>query len=287
MMSMNCEQILELLHEGIDGELEGERGEQFRVHLEECPDCARQAESIRRLKKLVLVKVRREPVPPGLERRIREILDAETAPTRLSSRARPMLLSAAALLIVGLTAFVLYNDWRTRPPVPRIAHATVVSASEAAAAEERWTSLESATMHKYLRNTFGMRTSQQVLDGAGLTIVGWAPHLFDDCVAAVRMKLEHKRGAEYGEITCFAFRGEVFADATDKAGMAMGRIRERILDSGKVCCCSGGETDHRVICFESTADMHIVFVLDGKVADGFLDLCDRENVDLHKLLVRN
>ena len=75
---MQCREVLQKLHDFIDGELE--EAEQLRVstHLEKCASCRGQVDAGRRLKRLVQVKARREPLPPGLEGKIREAIVGET-----------------------------------------------------------------------------------------------------------------------------------------------------------------------------------------------------------------
>ena len=73
---MTCERVLRDVSAYLDGELAQERAAELARHLETCASCRRAYERERALKARLKAR-RRPPVPPEVERRIRERLLAE------------------------------------------------------------------------------------------------------------------------------------------------------------------------------------------------------------------
>jgi anti-sigma factor (TIGR02949 family) len=71
---IDCEEALRRLFEYLDAELQGEPQREMEQHLERCRSCFSRVEFERRLKAYT-ADLRREPVPPDLERRVRRLLD--------------------------------------------------------------------------------------------------------------------------------------------------------------------------------------------------------------------
>jgi anti-sigma factor (TIGR02949 family) len=71
---INCEEALRRLAEYLDAELLGESSREMEQHLERCGSCFSRVEFEKRLKSCT-AELRREPVPPDLERRIRALVD--------------------------------------------------------------------------------------------------------------------------------------------------------------------------------------------------------------------
>ena len=71
---INCEEALRRLAEYLDAELLGESSREMEQHLESCRSCFSRVEFEKRLKSCT-AELRREPVPPDLERRIRALVD--------------------------------------------------------------------------------------------------------------------------------------------------------------------------------------------------------------------
>jgi anti-sigma factor (TIGR02949 family) len=70
---INCEEALRRLAEYLDAELLGESSREMEQHLERCRSCFSRVEFEKRLKSCT-AELRREPVPPDLERRIRALV---------------------------------------------------------------------------------------------------------------------------------------------------------------------------------------------------------------------
>ena len=125
---MDCGEVRQRLHEWIDGELDDETQWHFKNHLHECPECSRQAKSGERLKHLVRVKARREPLPPGLAERVRGSLATETVAGSwaTSGATRRMWKSAAALALAAFVPLIALVLW---PKKTSLVHAEVAEES--------------------------------------------------------------------------------------------------------------------------------------------------------------
>jgi anti-sigma factor (TIGR02949 family) len=71
---IDCEEALRWLAEYLDAELHGKSRLEMEQHLERCRSCFSRVEFEKRLKAHT-AELRREPVPPDLERRIRALVD--------------------------------------------------------------------------------------------------------------------------------------------------------------------------------------------------------------------
>jgi len=71
--TINCEEALRLLATYLDDELDGASHETVEHHLQACRSCYSRAEFERRLK-AEFEELRREPVPPGFEHRVRRLM---------------------------------------------------------------------------------------------------------------------------------------------------------------------------------------------------------------------
>jgi anti-sigma factor (TIGR02949 family) len=71
---IDCEEALRRLAEYLDSELSAESRTEIEEHLERCRSCFSRVEFERRLKAQTAA-LRREPVSPELERRIRALVD--------------------------------------------------------------------------------------------------------------------------------------------------------------------------------------------------------------------
>lgn len=72
-MHEDCKALFEKISEYLDGELDAATCKEIEAHLQECPDCAKCYES---LKKTVILckKFPREKVPLDVRKRLREAL---------------------------------------------------------------------------------------------------------------------------------------------------------------------------------------------------------------------
>ena len=73
--SIDCDEVLRHLFAYLDGEVQGERLEQIRVHLDRCRSCFSRAQ-FETLLREHLRAIGRADVPAALERRLRSVLDA-------------------------------------------------------------------------------------------------------------------------------------------------------------------------------------------------------------------
>lgn len=70
---LQCEEVLRVLFDYLDGELADADDHLVRAHLERCRSCFSRAEFERRLKSHVR-ELASEPAPPALENRIRGLI---------------------------------------------------------------------------------------------------------------------------------------------------------------------------------------------------------------------
>lgn len=100
---MTCEDSRSVLHAYLDGELEAPRAAEFKKHLEGCAACARSLEAQESLRSSIHRAKLSEPLPAGLENKIRRQLPESPAPARVAhGKGFHVLrwLAAAALLVL-------------------------------------------------------------------------------------------------------------------------------------------------------------------------------------------
>ena len=75
-MKVNCRQLAELLFDFVSGELSEDRHASLEEHLRACPPCLVYVETYR-----LTIKITRKlppvPIPPELERRLRDVQQRE------------------------------------------------------------------------------------------------------------------------------------------------------------------------------------------------------------------
>jgi anti-sigma factor RsiW len=142
---MNCQTCQSQLSAYLDAELTGEQMIKVRRHLQECPTCAEEAESVKTLLS-ALGSMKMEQPPAGFEQRLMASLPADRKPIKVKRIAVFGLAAASSLAAAAAaTAFFLMStsvDEPTasaKPVPPRIndqpyagdpfGHATVFSAS--------------------------------------------------------------------------------------------------------------------------------------------------------------
>lgn len=136
---MKCMDCLPLVEEFFDGEVDDKTGERMRAHLASCAECAAAFDALGAEQEMFLRYERELEVTPALWQGVRaRIADATPEPrpqpflSKLSERVaaafamlalRPSFASALALLMVGVTAGLL---WQLRPaktvPASEVAH---------------------------------------------------------------------------------------------------------------------------------------------------------------------
>lgn len=71
---LTCEEAVRQLSAYLDRALAGEPIEAFEAHLEACLDCCDKLEFSRKLDAVVKSRLKEEPLPEGIEERIRRLL---------------------------------------------------------------------------------------------------------------------------------------------------------------------------------------------------------------------
>ncbi len=100
----SCEQIRELLDGYLSRELTAEQTREVERHLADCAGCTAEFEAGRRLRAQLQETVRGEPVPAGLESRIRKALAG--APARRRSGWWAVAAAAAVIAIVAMVSYL-------------------------------------------------------------------------------------------------------------------------------------------------------------------------------------
>jgi len=105
---MSCETALDLIEAFLDDELGPTVAEEFRAHLNTCPDCAKEAADARN----ILTELRSLPeldLPARVVTRVKTVVDRESTDVRGSfgSRKRMVWLAAAAAVVLAIGAVSL------------------------------------------------------------------------------------------------------------------------------------------------------------------------------------
>jgi mycothiol system anti-sigma-R factor len=111
---MNCDQISQLLDAYLDGELQDALQLEVKKHLDDCPDCRKQADGIANFSSFIRTTMVTYKAPSKLKAKIRASLREESAPgSDWFFRFRRPLIYAAAILVLG---FILTSALRTFAP---------------------------------------------------------------------------------------------------------------------------------------------------------------------------
>jgi anti-sigma factor (TIGR02949 family) len=70
----DCREALHLLDRYVDGEIPDEDRDRLRRHLEACGGCADREGFVRRLREVIRRSCGSDPLPPGLEERVRSAI---------------------------------------------------------------------------------------------------------------------------------------------------------------------------------------------------------------------
>ena len=108
---MNCNDILERIGDYLDSELDGAERKQVRAHLESCAECQRAYTEVASIKRVVQTKIVRPPLPGALAGRVFRKTRSEAASRRTAVSVRRALPAIAALLLFGLTTFLVIRVW--------------------------------------------------------------------------------------------------------------------------------------------------------------------------------
>jgi anti-sigma factor (TIGR02949 family) len=131
---VNCTDARDLLHACLDGELDADRRTPVERHLDACPECRREWDTLRALRSAVRDEAVKYTAPESLRERIRAALPVSAEPFRgPRRRLLPWLgVAVAAVLVVGLAAFVAWQfTGSLTPPVARDRLVQEVTASHA------------------------------------------------------------------------------------------------------------------------------------------------------------
>ena len=108
---MNCNDILERIGDYLDSELDGAERKQVRAHLESCAECQRAYTEVASIKRVVQTKIVQPPLPGALAGRVFRKTRSEAASRRTAVSVRRALPAIAALLLFGLTTFLVIRVW--------------------------------------------------------------------------------------------------------------------------------------------------------------------------------
>ena len=120
-MSARAGHLGDAIQDLLDGRLgEAERA-QAQAHLQACPRCRRELESLRQVKEAVAAHAARQPVPARLSEAIAQTLDREDLRARAvtshrRSSVRPKLRWALGFGLAAMAAFVSVLLWIARAP---------------------------------------------------------------------------------------------------------------------------------------------------------------------------
>ena len=74
---MTCQELLDILHDYLDGDLVVEKRETVEVHISGCKDCTVRIETYRHTVRLAKALPRCDKLPPAVEERLRKALEPE------------------------------------------------------------------------------------------------------------------------------------------------------------------------------------------------------------------
>jgi anti-sigma factor (TIGR02949 family) len=111
---MNCDEISQLLSAYIDGELDGALQPEVKKHLDDCPNCRKEADGMANFSSFLRTTMPAYKAPSKLKAEIRASLRRESAPeSDWFFWFRRPLIYAAAVLVLG---FILVSALRTFAP---------------------------------------------------------------------------------------------------------------------------------------------------------------------------
>ncbi len=115
-MSARAGHLGEAIQDLLDGRLGEVERAQAQAHLQACPRCRRELESLRQVKEAVAAHAARQPVPARLSEAIARTLDREDLRTRRPWSVRPKLRWALGFGLAAMAAFVSVLVWIARAP---------------------------------------------------------------------------------------------------------------------------------------------------------------------------
>ncbi len=120
-MSARAGHLGEAIQDLLDGRLDEAERAQAQAHLQACPRCRRELESLRRVKEAVATHAARQPVPARLSEAIAQTLDREDLRARAVTShrrwsVRPKLQWALGFGLAAMAAFASVLLWIARAP---------------------------------------------------------------------------------------------------------------------------------------------------------------------------
>jgi anti-sigma factor RsiW len=113
---LNCREIQTLIHGYVDGELDLMKCLEIEQHLQECPECARDHESLQAIRATIKDSDLYCRTPPDLARRVRSSVRRASHQDRTSrSRLGPLLAVAASLALITAAGWGLAHVLLARP----------------------------------------------------------------------------------------------------------------------------------------------------------------------------
>lgn len=184
---MKCKQVRECLFAFLDSELDALLSIEFQRHIEHCPDCAREVEIERSVRKqLASALVRSDAAPFDSDALRRQLAsnNSELMQSRMSGLRRAMIAitSSAAVLLLGVAA------WHWSRPTAQNQFADWVVADYQhfvdAGQHVQYASSDATAVSQWLRAKTGLEVSLPLDGGGGCRLVGARKCSFEDRPAA-------------------------------------------------------------------------------------------------------
>jgi anti-sigma factor RsiW len=106
---MSCQELQEMRHAYLDGELDLARSLEIEKHVRECASCARAYDELRSLQMAMRSDALRFPLPTGLERRVRSAVLSEIGEASPLFRWRWLIPAASLAVLVIIVAGLFLN----------------------------------------------------------------------------------------------------------------------------------------------------------------------------------
>jgi anti-sigma factor RsiW len=109
---VTCDDVRDLLHAYVDGELDLVRGLETERHLQECPECSQASAGLRALRTALRAPALRHEAPPGLHGRIQASIRRAARPRTVRATLLGLWAGvAAALALIAFTGWALLRAW--------------------------------------------------------------------------------------------------------------------------------------------------------------------------------
>ncbi|MCP4247667.1 MAG: hypothetical protein GY778_11510 [bacterium] len=175
---MKCPRVREYLFAFLDDELDAPHSIEVQRHLERCPQCAREAEIERTVRKRLEAALVGEgaDAPPGDEMTLRRLLDGKTQSTARSHRllrlALPM--GAAAALVAAVIIWTAVTDRHVEPPPQRFADLLVADFKHfvGEGRQLQFASADATQVGRWLADRTGLNVALPSMQGDDCRLLG-------------------------------------------------------------------------------------------------------------------